>query len=193
MDKYREMKKVKDEVVACQKCPLHKTRNLPVIGEGSHDAKVMFVGEGPGANEDKTGRPFCGAAGRVLDELLGSVGIPRKDVYISNIIKCRPPGNRDPLKEEIQACTPYLERQIAAIKPKVLCPLGRHSMYFVMEKFGLSKKIQPISKIHGQTFEAKNLFGNITIIPFFHPAVVTYNANMMSTLKKDFEVLKQYS
>ena len=192
MEKYQEMKKIRDEVVACQKCQLCQERNLPVVGEGSHDAKIMFVGEGPGANEDKTGRPFCGASGKILDQLLNSIGIQREDVYISNIVKCRPPGNRDPHKEEIQACTPYLEKQIAVIKPVVLCSLGRHSMYFIMEKFGISKKIESISKIHGQAFEAKNLFGDITIIPFFHPAVAAYNANMLPELKKDFQILKEY-
>lgn len=193
MDPFSQMKKIKDEIVECQKCLLHKTRTLPVIGEGSHNAKIMFVGEGPGANEDRTGKPFCGAAGKILDELLESISLPRKEVYISNIIKCRPPGNRDPQKEEITACTPYLERQIRIIKPKVICPLGRHAMYFLMEKYGLKNRIESISKIHGQEFSIRDLFREIKIIPLYHPAVAAYNINMKSILEKDFQVLKKYS
>ena len=146
----------------------------------------MFVGEGPGVQEDRTGRPFCGAAGKILDELLTSINLKREVVYIGNLIKCRPPGNRDPKPEEIKACTPYLERQTKVIKPKVICPLGRHSMQFLMENFGLKDEIQPISKIHGKIFEARNL----KIIPLYHPAVATYNPNMKGILKKAFQILK---
>lgn len=192
MSKFDKMKKIKEEVVSCAKCPLHKGRNLPVIGEGSHEAKIMFVGEGPGANEDKTGRPFCGRAGDVLDELLASVGIARQDVYITNIVKCRPPGNRDPKEEEIEACTPYLERQIKIIKPEVLCPLGRHAAAFLMEKYGIGGKMTGISKVRGQKFKVSSLFGNIMIVPLYHPAVATYRATLMPELKKDFKVLEKY-
>jgi len=193
-DKKREeeLRKIKEEVLACKKCPLYRTRNYPVIGEGSQEAKIMFVGEAPGVQEDKSGRPFCGAAGKILDELLDSIGLKREEVYICNVLKCRPPGNRDPQKKEITSCTPYLERQIEIIKPKVICPLGRYSMKFLMEKFGLKNEIQPISKIHGRVFEVKNLFWNIKIIPLYHPAVVTYNPNMKKALKNDFQILKQF-
>lgn len=181
-----ELRKIKEEVLKCKKCSLYKNRIYPVIGEGNHDARIVFVGEGPGVQEDRTGRPFCGAAGKILDELLNSAGIKREKVYICNVLKCRPPENRDPQPEEIKACTPYLERQIEIIKPKIICLLGRHSMNFLMEKFGLKDEIQPISKIHGKVFEVKNL----KIIPFYHPAVVTYNPNMKEILKKDFQILK---
>jgi uracil-DNA glycosylase len=164
----KELGRIKEEVLNCKKCSLYKTRKYPVIGEGSHQAKIMFVGEAPGVQEDKTGRPFCGAAGKILDGLLKSIGVERKDVYITNLLKDRPPGNRDPQKEEIEACVPYLERQIEIIKPEVICPLGRYSMKFLMEKFGLK------------------------IIPLYHPAVATYNPNMKKILKKDFEVLKKF-
>jgi len=187
-----ELKKIKEEVINCEKCPLYKSRIYPVIGEGSHKAKIMFIGEAPGLNESKTGRPFCGAAGKVLDELLESVGIKREEVYITNILKDRPPDNRDPQKEEIEACTPYLERQVKAIKPKVICTLGRYSMSFILEKFGLKEKIEPISKAHGKVFKAKSLFDEICIIPFFHPAVATYNPNQKSLLKEDFKILKDF-
>lgn len=125
-----------------------------------------------------------------LDELLESVGIKRKDVYITNILKDRPPGNRDPQPEEIKACTPYLERQIKMINPEIICPLGRFSMRFLMEKFGLEDRIERISKIHGRLFKSKNLFQEIIIIPFYHPAVATYNSNMKKILKEDFKILK---
>ena len=190
------LEKIKTEVLSCKKCPLYKERIkssfYPVIGEGNHHAKIMFIGEAPGLQEAKTGRPFCGAAGKILNELLASAGIERKDVYICNLLKDRPPGNRDPLPEEIKACVPYLERQIEIIKPKVLCPLGRYSMNFLMEKFGLRGQIEGISKIHGKLFKTKNLSQDINIIPFYHPAVVAYNPNMKEILIKDFKILEKF-
>jgi len=188
------LEKIKTEVLSCKKCPLYEERIkggfYPVIGEGDHHAKIMFIGEAPGLQEAKTGRPFCGTAGKILDELLKSAGIERNDVYICNLLKDRPPGNRDPLPAEIKACVPYLERQIEIIKPKALCPLGRYSMNFLMEKFGLIDQIEGISKIHGKLFKTKNLFQNISIIPFYHPAVAAYNPNMKKILEKDFTILK---
>ncbi len=185
-----ELRKIKDEVLQCQKCVLYQTRILPVIGQGNHQAKIMFVGEAPGASEDKTGRPFCGAAGKILDELLESISIKREEVYICNILKCRPPANRNPKTEEIEACTPYLLRQIEIVKPKAICALGNFSTAFIFEKYGLRDKIEGISKIHGNIFEAKTLFGSLKIIPLYHPAVATYNSNMKEILKKDFRILK---
>ena len=191
-EKEEKLKEIREEVINCKKCSLYKTRNYPVIGEGNHEAKIMFVGEAPGLQEDRTGRPFCGAAGKILDELLNSIGLKREEVYISNLLKCRPPQNRDPQKEEITSCAPYLERQIEIIGPRIICPLGRYSMKFLMEKFGLKNEIQPISKIHGKVFEVKNLFWNIKIIPLYHPAVATYNPNMKKILERDFQVLKRF-
>ena len=190
-DHDKQLRQIKEEVIKCRKCSLYKTRNLPVIGEGNHQARIMFIGEAPGFNEDKTGRPFYGGAGKILDELLGSVKIKREEIYICNILKCRPPNNRNPQKEEIKACTPYLERQIAVIKPKIICPLGNYATVYLLEKFDLKDKIQGISKIHGRVFETKADFGSIKIIPFYHPAVVVYNQNMKETLKKDFKILNE--
>ncbi len=187
-----ELKKIKNQVLSCKKCSLYRTRVHPVFGEGNPKARIMFVGEAPGFNEDRTGRPFCGQAGKILDELLEFIGIKRGEVYISNLLKCRPPENRDPQKEEIKACSSYLERQIEIIKPKVICPLGRYSMRFLMEKYGLKEKIEPISKIHGKVFEVKNLFQEIKIIPLYHPAVATYNINMKEILKRDFKILEKF-
>lgn len=190
----KELREIKSKVLNCQNCPLFKERIenkfYPVVGEGNHQTKILFCGEAPGLNEAKTGRPFCGAAGKILDELLESAGIKREEVYITNILKDRPPGNRNPQKEEIEACVPYLERQIEIIKPEVICTLGNYSTAFIMEKYGLKDQIQGISKIHGKVFEVKNLFQTIKIIPFYHPAVATYNANMKEILKKDFQILK---
>ena len=182
---------LKKEVLSCKKCPLYETKTNYVVGEGNKNAKIMLIGEAPGYNEDQTGRPFCGAAGKVLDELLNSIEIAREEVYITNILKCRPPGNRDPKPEEVKACSPYLDRQIEIIKPKIICSLGNHATSYVFKKFGLNDKLSGISKLHGQVFEVSTLFGKIKIIPLYHPAVATYNANMLNTLKEDFKVLKE--
>lgn len=145
----------------------------------------MFVGEAPGAKEDETGVPFCGRSGKFLDELLKSINVDRKKVYICNIVKCRPPKNRDPEEKEMKACGKYLERQIGLVSPKVICPLGRHSMRFIMNKFNIP--FEPIGASHGKVFK-----GETTVIPFYHPAVAVYNSNMKKVLKKDFKILKKY-
>ncbi len=186
-----KLKKIKEEVIACQKCPLYKTRILPVIGEGNHQTKIVLVGEAPGASESKTGRPFCGQAGKVLDELLESAGIKREEIYITNILKDRPPHNRNPQQEEIEACVPYLIRQINIIKPKVIGALGNYASAYLLEKFNLKDEIQGISKIHGQFFDSQADYGKIKIIPFYHPAVAVYNQNMKEFLKNDFNKLKE--
>ena len=190
LEKDKQLKQIKEKVIKCQKCSLCRTRNLPVIGQGNHQTEIMLIGEAPGASEDKTGRPFCGQSGRILDGLLNSVGFKREEVYICNILKCRPPTNRNPQKEEIEACVPYLERQIEIIRPKIIGSLGNYATVYLLEKYGLKNKIQGISKIHGQVFEAKADFGPIKIIPLYHPAVVVYNKNMEEVLKNDFKILK---
>lgn len=191
------LKKIKDEVLGCKKCSLcrerFKNKAYPAIGEGSHQAKIMFVGEAPGLQESKTGRPFCGTAGEILSELLEFVSIKREDVYITNILKDRPPGNRDPQPEEIKACIPYLDRQIEIIRPEIICSLGRYSMQLLMERFGLADQIEGISKVHGKSFEGKSSSRSITIISFYHPAVVAYNPNMRKILEEDFKILKTIS
>jgi uracil-DNA glycosylase len=196
------MRKIKDEVVALKSSPLYQFRieskNLPVIGEGSHFAKIMFIGEAPGRNEARTGRPFCGRAGQILDELLNSVGIKREDIYITNIVKDRPPQNRDPLPEEIEIYGPFLDRQIEIIQPKIIATLGRYSMYYIMPKFGLELELEPISVNHGKVFAvqgdvlAKLGYKNheMKIAPLYHPAVAVYNSHTLDSLKKDFEILK---
>ncbi|MEO0136842.1 MAG: type-4 uracil-DNA glycosylase [candidate division WOR-3 bacterium] len=183
--------KVSSEVNVCTKCPLHRIRTNPVPGEGNPLAKIMFIGEAPGANEDMTGRPFCGDAGKILDELLLVAKLKREEVFIGNILKCRPPNNRDPKPDEIKACTPFLERQIEIIKPKIICTLGNYATAFILEKFGLKEKIQGISRIHGKIFEAESSYRWIKIIPMYHPAVAVYNINMKKVLEEDFKILER--
>ncbi len=196
MEKEKKLKKIKKEVINCKKCLLGKERRknnyYPVIGEGNHKAKIVFIGEAPGLQEAKTGRPFCGRAGYVLDELLDSISIERKEVYITNILKDRPPNNRNPRKEEIEACTPYLERQIKTIKPEIICPLGNFATRFILKKYGFEDEVEGISKVRKKIFEPKTTFGNIKIIPLYHPAVAVYNPNMKKNLKEDFKILKKF-
>lgn len=192
-DRTTELRQIRDEVVALSASPLYayriENKYLPVIGEGSHTAEIMFVGEAPGENEAKTGRPFCGRAGKVLDNLLSSVEIDRKDVYVTNIVKDRPPGNRDPEESEIELYAPFLDRQIEIIKPKVIATLGRFSMVYVMNRYGLEWEVAPISTLHGKTFQLPNL-PTTKLIPLYHPAAAIYNQKLKSTLLEDFKVLK---
>ena len=166
------------EVVVCQRCPLSQGRTRAVPGEGPENAAIMFIGEGPGFHEDQQGRPFVGAAGQFLDELLQSIGLKRDEVYITNVVKCRPPGNRDPQPEEIAACQPYLDRQIALIKPRVIVTLGRYSMAraFPNEK---------ISAIHGKPRKV----GEIVYVPMFHPAAALHQPSLRQTVEEDFAKL----
>ncbi len=184
------MKQVKEEVIACNRCELYKTRTLPVIGQGSHEAKIMFVGEAPGANEDKTGIPFCGAAGKILDELLESIGAKREDIYICNILKCRPPGNRNPEMDEIESCTIYLDDQIDIIQPKALACLGNFSMRYLFHKYEMEDVVQGISKMRAKIFNVPGR--DFKLIPLFHPAVATYNRTKYNDLAEDFKVLKEF-
>ena len=191
-DKTKQMKKIEKEILNLKKSPLYaeriKNKVFPVIGQGDHNADIMFVGEAPGKNEAKTGNPFCGASGRVLDELLEHIKLDRKDVYVTNIVKDRPTANRDPSKEEIEIYGPFLNRQIEIIQPKAIATLGRYSAEYIMKLFGLEDKIETIGKMRGKVFETKN---GIKIIPLLHPAVVLYNSFSRDDLKKDFDVLKK--
>jgi DNA polymerase len=178
------------QAVHCQKCSLAKTRLNVVFGEGNQAADILFIGEAPGASEDKAGRPFCGRAGEVLDRLLAKANLSRQDVYIANILKCRPPGNRNPQAQEIESCSPYLDQQIKLIKPKIICCMGNFATSYIMGKFGLRHKVKGISKIHGQVFITQTSLARLRIVPLYHPAVATYNANMINILAKDFIMLR---
>ena len=188
------LKEIKDEVVALVASPLFservKNKYFPVLGEGNHSAEIVFVGEAPGKNEAKTGRPFCGRAGKVLDELLVSVGIERRDVYVTNIVKDRPPNNRDPFPDEIAIYAPFLDRQIEIIKPKVIATLGRFSMQYIMSRYGLERELSSISALHGRVFDTELKGAKIKVVPLYHPAAAIYNQHLLDTLKEDFKVLK---
>ena len=195
-DRSAQLRAIRDAIVNLTESPLYDYRQrngyFPVIGQGDHHADIMFIGEAPGKNEAETGRPFCGASGRVLDELLESIDLRREDVYVTNILKDRPPDNRDPLKTEIDLYAPFLERQISIIQPKVIATLGRFSMEFVLRRFGAFQAGQKISRIHGTVIKVRADYGRASVVPLFHPAAALYNASQRTTLEADFQVLKQF-
>jgi len=179
--------RLEEEINECQLCELGKTRKKAVVGAGSLSAKIMLIGEAPGYYEDLNGKPFVGKAGKILDELLESLGRKRAEVYITNILKCRPPGNRNPAAAEIKACTPYLDAQMSIIEPVVIATLGNFSLTYIFAKFGLTP--DKIGKIHGKVFTVSTIAGIKKVVPLYHPAVATYNPGMKETLKDDFKVL----
>lgn len=165
-------------MVSCTECGLSRGRTRVVPGEGPETAEVMFIGEAPGQNEDRQGRPFVGAAGQFLEELIGLAGLERKDVYICNVIKCRPPGNRDPLPTEIQACSHWLDDQIRLVQPKTIVTLGRFSMSRWFPG-------QSISRIHGQPAQ----HGDVMVYPMYHPAAALHQAALKETIQNDMRAL----
>ena len=175
-----ELEVVAAEVAACTDCKLHMSRKLAVPGEGPADAELMFIGEGPGFHENEQGRPFVGAAGNFLEELLASIGLSREEVFITNIVKCRPPGNRDPQAVEIEACSGYLERQTRSLNPKVIVTLGR----FSMARFFPDVRI---SAIHGKAQRV----GNRLVVPMYHPAAALHQPSLRKTIQADFAKLPE--
>ncbi|MGQ9833595.1 MAG: uracil-DNA glycosylase family protein [Candidatus Villigracilaceae bacterium] len=180
MNAEETLAQIAQEVAACTNCALHHSRHKAVPGEGPANAEIMLIGEGPGFYENEQGRPFVGAAGKFLDELLAGAGLKRSDVWIGNVVKCRPPGNRDPLPEELAACDVYLERQIAAINPKIIITLGR----FSMGKFMPGARI---SAVHGQMRRVGPRF----VIAMFHPAAALHQASLKPAIVQDFARLPQ--
>lgn len=172
-----ELESIAQTVRSCTACGLHKGRKFAVPGEGSASAQILFIGEGPGKNEDETGRPFVGAAGKLLEELLASIGMTRENVFIANVVKCRPPDNRDPFPEEIATCTSlFLFNQIRIIKPTLIATLGRHSMHrFLPEDF-------QISRVHGKPYRRNKQ----VYLPLYHPAAALYHNPLKETLFADF-------
>jgi DNA polymerase len=178
MNASEELRRVAEEVSICEKCALYHSRKLAVPGEGPADSEIMFIGEGPGFYENEQGRPFVGAAGKFLDELLAAAGMQRAEVWIGNVVKCRPPANRDPLPEELEACDTYLQRQIAAINPSIIITLGRYSM----ARFMPGAKI---SGVHGQMRKV----GERYVIAMFHPAAALHQASLKPAIIADFAKL----
>lgn len=195
-EKFVKMQEVRDDILQLKESPLYEYRvsnkYFPVVGEGSHTAHILFIGEAPGKNEAETGRPFCGKSGKVLDNMLESIHLNRSDVYITNIVKDRPQENRDPTAEEIKMYAPFLDRQIQIIQPQVIATLGRFSMDYIMNKFGLVDQIGTIGELHGKEFIAKTDYGPVVIIPLYHPAVALYDGSNKETILKDFQVLTKY-
>lgn len=180
MEPIEVLQQVAKETSVCTKCELHHSRKKAVPGDGPANAEIMFIGEGPGFHENEQGLPFVGAAGKFLDELLAEIGMNRKQVYITNVVKCRPPSNRDPMSAELEACDGYLERQIQAINPKVIVTLGR----FSMAKFFNNAKI---SQAHGHAMRVKGRL----VVPFYHPAAALHQPSLRATVEEDFRKLPE--
>jgi uracil-DNA glycosylase family 4 len=179
------LKGVYEEARECVRCPLHQTRTTVVFGSGNADAGLMFIGEAPGANEDRIGLPFVGQAGKLLDTLLSEIGMERKDVFVANVLKCRPPGNRDPQPKEIDTCQDYLRRQVDLIEPAVICTLGNFSTKL------LRADTTGISRLHGR--EEVRVIGSraVRLYPLYHPAAALYTPSMLETLRADFRRLPE--
>jgi DNA polymerase len=176
-----EYKNLENKIKKCSKCLLRGTCTQVVPGDGNPNAQIMFIGEAPGAEEDKQGRPFVGAAGKFLNEMLDAIGLKRENVFIANILKCRPPGNRDPMPEEVKSCWPWLLEQIKTIKPKLIVLLGRHAM----ERFLPSQKI---SKIHGTALRREiEGIGKQVFYALYHPAAALYQGSLREVLIADFK------
>ncbi|MGP0052391.1 MAG: uracil-DNA glycosylase [Solirubrobacteraceae bacterium] len=175
------LKGVYEQARGCVRCPLHQTRTTVVFGSGNADADLMFVGEAPGANEDKLGLPFVGQAGKLLEKLLAEIGLERAEVFICNTVKCRPPGNRDPHPNEIESCSDYLRRQVELIEPSVICTLGNFATKL------LRADATGISRLHGQ--EEVRMIGSraIRLYPLYHPAAALYTPSNLQTLRADFQ------
>ncbi len=180
----KKLNDISEEIKHCERCPLYRTRVCAVPGKGSSSADICFIGEAPGVAEDKSGEPFIGAAGKFLNEMLDSINLSRDDVFITNIAKCRPPKNRDPMEDEKDICSDsFLWKQLEIIKPKLVVLLGRHAMY----KFVPADK--KIGDVHGMLFKLKspNRDREFTVLPLYHPAAALYNGGLRETLKKDFK------
>ncbi len=177
-----ELNQLHDTIRSCKNCGLHATRTQAVPGTGPCPADVMIVGEAPGFNEDRQGEPFVGAAGKLLDTLLARISLSRSEVFITNVLKCRPPMNRDPMPNEAEACSPYLARQLELVKPKVVLILGRHALERLMPGQG------SISRVHGSLIKR----GEVAYVPLYHPAAALHNGSLVADLEHDFDLVKQY-
>lgn len=177
-----DLKEIAAEIKVCTKCPLAKSRAHTVAGVGNPKAEILFIGEGPGQSEDQQGKPFVGEAGKFLEAMLSTIKLTREDVYITNVVKCRPPNNRDPLEEEVDVCTRnYLYQQIKAIKPKLIVTLGRHSLRVFFPQ------IRSISSVHGKAYKKA---GQVYLI-LYHPAAGLYQQSLKQTMKEDFKKIPE--
>ena len=184
------IEKLRKQIAGCTRCSLHQTRTHTVPGEGDINADIMFIGEAPGKNEDLEGKPFVGRAGDIFDKLLKSIDLTREQIYLCNILKCRPPDNRNPLSSEISACIGSLDLQIKIVNPKVIGTLGNFSTAYIFEKFGIPPA--KISAVAGKIIDVTTPFGPKKIVPVFHPAVATYNVHKTDLLIEHFQAFKPF-
>ena len=183
-----DIQELHKKILSCRSCDLHKTRTKCVPGEGDHSQGIMFIGEAPGKEEDKQGKPFVGAAGKYLTEVLARNGIKRESVYITNVLKCRPPNNRDPKPEEIRACSRWLKLQLDLIKPCIIVTLGRFSTQWIFDYFNL--KYSSIMKVRGKVYEAEKWNKVVYIIPTLHPAAVLYHPKWKPLFEQDIALIR---
>jgi DNA polymerase len=176
------------EVRVCVKCDLWKGRKKAVPGVGNPESRLLLIGEAPGRSEDIEGEPFVGAAGKLLDELISAIGLSRKDIFITNVVKCRPPENRDPFPSEVETCTPYLNRQIGIIEPRFIVTLGKHSTAYVLQKAKLP--FSSITQARGKVYGTSLLGMEIAVFPTFHPAAALYSVQYRDQLVKDFQLIR---
>jgi uracil-DNA glycosylase family 4 len=192
-DKDKQLEEIAEAVRDLEASPLYEYRQkegyLPVVGEGDANARIMFVGEAPGAEEAKTGRPFVGRAGEVFEQLLHSIALERREVYVTSILKDRPPGNRDPRSEEIQMYKPFLLRQIEVIRPQIIATLGRFALGVILKEFDTPQGKAKLGDLHGKVLHAQAPYGEVIVIPLYHPAAVFYNPALQETMEADFQAL----
>ena len=183
-----EWERLVNDIRNCTRCPLHRFRRNPVPGEGSLDSAVMFLGEAPGRSEDEAGRPFVGAAGRLLNELLNLAGLDRGEVFITNVVKCRPPNNRDPRSEEVAACSVHTNRIIGLVRPRVIVTLGNHAGRYIFERFSKMRWLG-VKAMRGRIYRLNVLNDSVVVIATYHPAAALYNPQLKGELEEDFKVL----
>ena len=185
--KIEAMNEITSEARSCLECSLGENRKNVVVGSGSLDAEIVLIGEAPGRKEDESGLPFVGSAGKLLDSLLASAGLERESIFIGNILKCRPPGNRRPKKAEIESCESYLRRQLEIIKPRVLAPMGNSALSYFQSRYNLPE--EPIGDAHGKVFYVEAPWGMIKLVPLYHPAAAIYKRELLGDLEKDMKKL----
>jgi len=187
--KLQRMRLLSGRADACTLCGLSGSRSRVVVGSGSLDASIVLVGEAPGRKEDETGLPFVGSAGKLLDRLLAEAGLGRDDVFITNIVKCRPPGNRRPKRPEVEPCEPYLDEQLSIIMPRVVAPMGNSPLTYFQGRYGLPRRV--VGDVHGEAFTVRESWGEVTLIPLYHPAAAIYNRRLLKELEEDMRKLSR--
>jgi DNA polymerase len=183
--KIERMNRITSSIRSCTNCELAQTRSKVVIGAGNLDSKIVLIGEAPGRKEDESGLPFVGSAGKLLDNLLKEVGLVRDDIFIGNILKCRPPKNRRPKKSEVKQCEDYLMRQLEIVSPEVIAPMGNSAWSYFQEHFGLEKQV--IGYVHGEVIVVEAQWGKMKMIPLYHPAAAIYRRHLISVLESDMK------